>query len=72
MSRFQTDPHPVVGEEIRSKSVPVHHLVSEAESYLGKADVDDVALARMFIERGYSDELSYWIVREAHMKHAAG
>lgn len=45
-------------------------LIREAVEFLNDPDVDDMSLARMYIERGFSEELSYWLVREAEVKRA--
>jgi hypothetical protein len=70
MRRYEVDPGEKVRHEIEQRRVPVDELVGEATRYLESPDVDDVALARMFIERGHSEELSYWLVREAEVRHA--
>jgi hypothetical protein len=67
---FLTEPPPGVREELERSIVSYPVLVREAMSYLEDPDVDDMALARMFVERGYSDELANWIVREAEVRRA--
>jgi hypothetical protein len=67
---YAVPPTPGVEEELARSSESYKHLVNEAVGFLDDPDVDDVALARMFIERGYSEELAYWLVREAEVKHA--
>ena len=70
MKSYEVEAEPQVLEEIEREHVHVDRLVAEAESYLADPDVDDVALARMFIEQGHSEDLSYWLVRLANVRHA--
>lgn len=70
MKTFEVEPEPEVRQEIEANNVNVDSLVSEAEKYLDEPDVDDIALARMFIEKGCSEPLAYWLVREAEVRHA--
>jgi hypothetical protein len=70
--RYQVEPEPGVLEEIREKGTPFDALVKEAKGYLDDPDVENLALARMFIERGYSEQTSYWLVREAEVERAPG
>jgi|GEM_PF-2491544 len=70
MPHFEIAPTPEVEEELKRIPVSFRHIIDEAVGYLNDPDVDDPALARMYIERGYSEELSYWLVREANMRHA--
>jgi hypothetical protein len=70
MRTYEIELEPQVESEIETQHVPVDRLVAEAVQYLEDPEVDDVALARMFIERGYSEELSYWLVRVAEVRHA--
>jgi hypothetical protein len=52
--------------------VNVDKLVKEATKFLddGDSDVDELAISRMFIERGHSEELAHWLVREADVRRA--
>ncbi len=68
--RFEVAPPPGVAEELDRSSTKFADLVREAVDYLEQPDVDDMALARMYIERGYSEDLSYWLVREAEVRRA--
>lgn len=70
MKSYEVEPEPEVRDEIERGGVHVDRLVAEAESYLEDPDVDDTALARMFIEQGHSEALSYWLVRLANVRHA--
>lgn len=70
MKSYEVEAEPEVLDEIEKNGVNVDRLASEAESYLADPDVDDVALARMFIEQGHSEALSYWLVRLANVRHA--
>jgi hypothetical protein len=70
MSHYEIEPEMSVQQEIDAKHVNVNALVNEAEKYIDEPDVDDTAMARMFIERGYSEDLSYWLVRLAEVRHA--
>lgn len=68
--RFEVPPPAGVSEELERSSTSFHDLAKEAVEYLNDPDVDDMALARMYIERGYSEELAYWLVREAEVRRA--
>lgn len=72
MRTFEIAPPENVTQEL--DRAPVDKLIDEAIAYLKDAtvDTDDMALARMFIERGYSEDLSYWLVREAEVRNAPG
>lgn len=70
MKQYEVEAEPGVLDEIERENVNVDRLAAEAEGYLADPDVDDVALARMFIEQGHSEELSYWLVRLANVRHA--
>ncbi len=70
MRTFETEPEESVRLEIEDRRIDVDALVREAQRYLDDPDVDAVALARMFIERGNSEDLSYWLVREADVRRA--
>lgn len=72
MRSFEIAPPEQISSEL--EGAPVDKLVGEAISWLEdrETEVDDMALARMFIERGYSEEMSYWIVREAEVRRAPG
>lgn len=70
MRTYEVEAEAPVLAEIEAKSINVDRLVAEAESFLAEPDVDDVSLARMFIEQGYSEDLSYWLVRLANVRHA--
>ena len=72
MRSFEIAPPEQISSELERS--PVDKLVGEAISWLEDrdTDVDDMALARMFIDRGYSEEMSYWLVREAEVRRAPG
>jgi hypothetical protein len=67
---YEVPPPNGLDEEL--STVNVDKLVKEATKFLedGNADVDDLAIARMFIERGHSEELAHWLVREAEVRRA--
>ena len=70
MKSYEIEPEPEVRDEIERNDVHVDRLAREAEGYLEDPDVDDAALARMFIEQGHSEALSYWLVRLANVRHS--
>jgi hypothetical protein len=70
MKTYEVEAETAVLEEIEKNHVHVDRLVAEAEGYLAEPDVDDAAIARMFIEQGHSEALSYWLVRLANVRHA--
>ena len=68
--RYEVEPDEEVKAELDRTHLNVNGMVNEALKYLNDPDVDDIALARMFIERGCSEPLAYWMVREAEVRHA--
>ena len=68
--RYEVPPPSGVAEELERSRTSFADLVKEAVAYLQEPDVDDMALARMYIERGYSEDLAYWLVREAEVRRA--
>ena len=70
MKSYEIEPEPEVLAEIERDDVNVDRLTAEAESFMEDPDVDDAALARMFIEQGHSEAVSYWLVRLANVRHA--
>lgn len=70
--RFEVPPTPEVLAEIEAKGTSFESLMREAKAYLEDGDVEDMALARMFIERGYTEDAAYWLVREAEVERAPG
>ena len=68
--RFEVEPPPGVQDEL--SGVNVDKLVKEATKFLddGDSDVDELAISRMFIERGHSEEMAHWLVREADVRRA--
>ena len=70
MKTYLVEPDAEVRDEIERDGINVDSLVKKAEGFMDGMDVDDVALARMFIEEGHSEALSYWLVRLANVRHA--
>ena len=68
--RYEVEPPAGVQEEL--SRVNVDKLVKEATRFLddGDSDVDELAISRMFIERGHSEEMAHWLVREADVRRA--
>ncbi len=69
-TQFEVPPAPEIEEELQRSPVAFDALIKEALEYLEDPDVQDMALARMYIERGYSEPFAYWLVREAEVRHA--
>jgi hypothetical protein len=69
--KYEVAPTPEIEEELRRSPVSFDALIKESLDYLEDPDVQDMALARMYIERGFSEEFAYWLVREAEVRHAA-
>jgi hypothetical protein len=69
---FEVEPGAAIRDEIRERGVDVDALADEAIHFLNDPtqDVDDMALARMFAQRGYSEDLANWLVREAEVRRA--
>jgi hypothetical protein len=71
-SDFQAPIDAEVLNEIERKDAPVDKLISEAVKFVDGSEEQDLAVARYFIEKGYSDQMSGWLVREANTRRAAG
>jgi hypothetical protein len=72
MQSYEIQPPDAIVDEMGR--APVAKLLAEAVDYLkgGGEEIDDIALARMFIQRGYSEDFAYWLVREAEVRRAPG
>ena len=67
---YELEPDENVKAEIAKGHLNVDALVKEALRYMNERDVDDVSLARMFIEQGCTEDVAYWLVREAEVRNA--
>jgi hypothetical protein len=69
---FEVEPEPVVLQELSHGRDSFRTLVDDATGYFEMDGADDLSVARAFIERGYSEALSYWLVREVNVRRASG
>jgi hypothetical protein len=71
-SQFEVPPDPDVIAEIEQKDAPIDKLVSEAVKFIDGSEEQDLAVERYFTEKGYSDAMVGWLVREANTRRAQG
>lgn len=66
---WQIPPPPEITDEISeigdSKLKPV---LVEIMGWIEGGEQEDLAMARTLIDRGYSEELAWWLVKEARMR----
>ncbi len=43
-------------------------LLAEVTDWIENGDWEDLALARGIMERGHSEEFSYWVIKEARVR----
>jgi hypothetical protein len=70
LSKFEVQPDIDVVEEIERTDAPVEKMVSEAVKFIDGSEEQDLAVARYFIEKGHSDKMAGWLVREANTRRA--
>ena len=70
-SHFEVAPDSEVIAEIEQKDAPVDKLISEAVKFIDGSEEQDLAVERYFTEKGYSDAMVGWLVREANTRRAA-
>lgn len=71
LSKFEVQPDAEVIDEMERKDAPVDKLISESVKFVDGSEEQDLAVARYFIEKGYSDQMAGWLVREANTRRAA-
>lgn len=71
VSSFEVRPEPEVLEELERIDAPVAKMIAEATKFVDGSEEQDLAVARYFIEKGYSEQVAGWLVREANTRHAA-
>ncbi|HEY0867402.1 MAG TPA: hypothetical protein VGE01_08490 [Fimbriimonas sp.] len=69
--RYEVHPPEEVEQEIMSLSTDVTELLEDAKLSLLDFQGEESGAARMFIERGYSDRFSHWLVAEARAREQA-
>ncbi|MEA2552157.1 MAG: hypothetical protein QOJ65_333 [Fimbriimonadaceae bacterium] len=70
LSKFEAPPEPEVLRELEMMHAPVDKLIAEAVKFLDGSEEQDLAVARYFIEKGYSEKVAGWLVREANTRRA--
>jgi len=71
LSKCEVQPEEEVAQEIERVQPPIDKLVSEAVKFVDGSEEQDLAVQRYFIEKGYSDKMAGWLVREANTRIAA-
>ena len=64
-SPFEIEISPELKSELATHDLPHEMLIGEAAGYLDDPDNDLMSVARMYIDRGFSEDLAYWLVRAA-------
>lgn len=68
---WQLPPPPDVAEEVDKLGLfEFNKLAAEVERWIGDDDYDDIALARGIQDKGYSEEFSWWALKEIRMRIA--
>ncbi len=62
---YEIEIDPELIAELATQDIPHEMLVGEAAGYLDDPDNDQMSVARMYIDRGFSEDLAYWLVRAA-------
>lgn len=70
-SIYEIPPDPEVEQELARSPLTFEYLIREAVDTLRHTATDDLALARMYIQRCFSEDLSHWLVREAKVRFIA-
>lgn len=66
---WQLQPESVVESEIeRHGKSEIKSLLNNVMSWIEGGEQDDLALARAVIDRGFSEEFAWWLVKEARMR----
>jgi hypothetical protein len=71
LSKFEVQPDPELLSEIERTHAPIDKMVSEAIKFVDGSEEQDLAVQRYFIDKGHSDALAGWLVREANTRRAA-
>jgi len=69
-SKFETQIDADVLAELEARDDSVDQLIAAAEKFVDGSEEQDLAVERYFIEKGCSDKLSGWLVREANTRRA--
>ena len=71
LSKCEVQPDAEVVSEIERIDAPVEKMVAEAIKFVDGSEEQDLAVQRYFIEKGCSDSMAGWLVREANTRRAA-
>lgn len=71
LSKFEVQPDQEIIDEMERTNAPIDKMISEAVKFVDGSEEQDLAVARYFIDKGYSDEMAGWLVREANTRRAA-
>jgi hypothetical protein len=63
--KFAVEPPEPVRREIENHNTSLNEIIEQAKLSLLQNGGDEAASARLFIERGYSDDYAEWLVSEA-------
>ena len=62
-------PPPTVESELQQMGeIELQSMLSEVKSWIQEGEWDDLAIARAIIDRGHSEDFSYWLLKEARMR----
>jgi len=66
---WQLAPPPEVQQELEQVSdIKLMALMSQVKAWIDSGEWDDLALARAIEDRGYSEDLSYWLLKEVRIR----
>jgi predicted ATP-grasp superfamily ATP-dependent carboligase len=66
---WNIEPNEAAKQELdRMNEFEFRSLMAEVTDWIENDDWEDLALARGITERGFSEEFSYWLVKEAHVR----
>jgi hypothetical protein len=66
---WQLEPPPEIADEVEHLGIlEFGQLADEVKSWIEDEDYDDIALARGIQAKGYSEEFSWWALKEIRMR----
>jgi hypothetical protein len=72
LSKFEVQPDAEIIAEIERTHESVDKMLSDAVKFIDGSEEQDLAVERYFIEKGCSDLMAGWLVREANTRRAGG
>ena len=71
LTKFEVQPETDVVNEIENTQGSVDKMINEAIKFVDGSEEQDLAVQRYFIDKGCSDAMAGWLVREANTRRAA-